>query len=244
MADGVMIFQGMKVGFLPGDLKLSINDAGETTSKLILSTAYNVLPLWLRIAHDNLIKARKASDDIKTSWGESAEINKKELLILELAPSLQVFVSCGIAFDALYDQLRPYAKFTTSEIEKLRASKTGRAAQISDVIRRVYKLNNKYVKEFRTIIGQIIKYRDLAVHPSLELRNALSRPDISVGVDWKFSVYQYSNCKQCFKSTMDILIYLYEKKCKEKIVVDEMEGVFKALEELKVVTLNNSNFSA
>ena len=239
MVDGVMIFEGMKVGFLPGDLTFSIDEKGETSSKLILSTGYNVLPIWLRIANDNLIQARKASDDIKTRWGENSATNKA-LLISELAPLLQVFVSCGIVFDALYDQLRPYAKFTPAEIEKLRKCKTGRGTQISEVVRRVYKFNNKVAKEIRTTIGQIIKYRDLAVHPSLKLKNALPRLDIGVGVDWKFSVYKYSNSEQCFKSTIDILIYLYGIKCEEKIVVEDMENVFKALEELNIVKLNNS----
>lgn len=51
-------------------------------------------------------------------WDNANDSEKKGLLITELEPSLQVFVSCGIALDALYDQLRPYAKLSQDDINK------------------------------------------------------------------------------------------------------------------------------
>jgi hypothetical protein len=62
MANGILIFKGMKVGILPGDFSISINENGGHDSKLLLSTAYNVVPLWLKIAHDNLKQSKFASD--------------------------------------------------------------------------------------------------------------------------------------------------------------------------------------
>lgn len=237
MATGVLIFEGMKVGVLSGDFTISIDESGSGNSNIILSTAYNVLPIWLRIARDNLIQTKKASDNTAEQWGENEKENK-ELLISELEPALQVFVSCGIALDALYDQLRPYAKITELDIEKWRNNGTGRAKQIAEVIRRVYNLKKEVFKQFKINISEIIKYRDLAVHPSQKLKNSCDRPDIPVGVDWKFSAYRFLNSEICFNSTMQMLIYLYENKCKEKNVNEQMENVFKALQELKVVKLN------
>ena len=45
MTNGIVIFRGMKVGVLPGDLKISVGDDGSLESTLILSSAYNVLPI-------------------------------------------------------------------------------------------------------------------------------------------------------------------------------------------------------
>jgi hypothetical protein len=59
MTNGVLIFAGMQVGVLSGDLKIEINPAGASGSTFILSTAYNVLPVWLRIAHDQLLQAKR-----------------------------------------------------------------------------------------------------------------------------------------------------------------------------------------
>ena len=232
---GVLIFEGMKVGFLPGDFQISLDKSGNANSHAILSTAYNVLPIWMRVAHDNLNQSKTASDKIGKRWDNADDSEKKELLISELEPSLQVFVSCGIALDALYDQLRPYAKLSQDDINKWRDNKTGRAKQITEVIRRVYKIEKDTFKQFRSTISEIIKYRDLAVHPSLELKNSCSRPDIPVCVDWKFAMYRYPNSKRCFNSTIKMLQYLYTIKCEEKGVNETMENVFKALRELKVI---------
>ena len=231
----VLIFEGMKVGFLSGDLQINLDKSGNVNSHAILSTAYNVLPIWLRVAHDNLNQSKTASDNIVKRWDNADDSEKKELLITELEPSLQVFVSCGIALDALYDQLRPYAKLSQDDINRWRDNKTGRAKQITEVIRRVYKIEKGIFKQFRSKISETIKYRDLAVHPSLELKNSCSRSDIPVCVDWKFAIYRYSNSERCFNSTIKMLQYLYTINCEEKGVNETMKNVFKTLRELKVI---------
>lgn len=65
MSSGVLIFQGMTVGILPGDLEISVDEAGALNSKLIISTAYNVIPIWLYIANTHFINAREASESLK-----------------------------------------------------------------------------------------------------------------------------------------------------------------------------------
>src|SRR6185437_376802 len=102
MTNGVFVFAGMKVGILPGDLKIEVSESGAVKSTLILATAYNVLPIWLRIANDQYLGAKHASEAIPAEWTSDDDANR-ELLIAELNPSLQVFVACGIALDALYD---------------------------------------------------------------------------------------------------------------------------------------------
>ena len=86
MSNGVLIFKGMKVGVLPGDLTISLNEDGEKESKLILSTAYNVIPLWLRAAHDHLKQSKIASESISKNWCEDAD-QQKALLVSELTLS-------------------------------------------------------------------------------------------------------------------------------------------------------------
>ncbi len=239
MAEGVLVFEGMKVGVLPGDLTIDVGESGSINSRLILSTAYNVLPIWLRIANDQLLQAERACDAIKVRWGTNDEVNR-ELLVAELEPSLQIFVACGIALDALYDQLREFAKLTQADIQSWKDNGTARDRQIAEVIRRVYKLDAHATGQFKQNISEILKYRDMAVHPSLELKQACSRPDIPVGVDWKFSAYKYSNAARCFKSTMEMLLHLHERKSGISDVDQQMANVVKALVQLKVVTWNAS----
>ena len=234
MVRGVLIFKGMRVGVLPGDFSISVDDNGEHDSKLILSTAYNVIPIWLKIAHDSLKQSKSASEAISEKWNENTDL-QKELLMAELAPSMQVFVSCGIGLDALYDTLRPYAKISSQEIEAWRKNKTSRAKQIVEILRRTHKLKTDVLNNFSKCIGQVIKYRDMAVHPSQELKNACTRPDIQVGVDWKFSAYRFANAEWCLTNTINVIVYLYEHKSGAKEVNESISNIIDALEELKVV---------
>jgi hypothetical protein len=234
MADGVLVFEGMRVGVLPGDLKIEADEAGNLKSTLILSTSYNVLPLWLRIASDQLREAKIASDAVANRWSPSDEANR-ELLVAELEPSLQIFLACGIALDALYDQVRPFARLSPSEIQAWKSNRTARAKQIADVFRRVYRLDAHHTAEFRKNLSEIFTFRDKAVHPSLELKQSCTRPDVPVGVDWKFSAYRYSNAVACFRNTMTMIIYLYERTSGIEDVDAQMNDVIRALEQLGVV---------
>ena len=234
---GVLIFEGMKVGILDGDFTISVDEEGKTDAKLVLSTSYNVLPLWLRIAHEHIVLSHKASMDITEKWTENTE-EQKALLLAELTPSMQVFVACGTALDALYEQLRPYAKISNDDIKNWREKKTSRAAQIAEIIRRVYKLEKEIFKAFKHNIKSIIEYRDQAVHPTHEIKQSCTRPDIPVGLDWRFSAYRYHNGDICYRRTMEMFIHLYEKKASEEKVNENMQNIFKALKELGLVSEN------
>lgn len=233
----VLIFEGMKVGILPGDCTISVDEAGNTDARLVLSTSYNVVPLWLRIAHDNVLLSHKASTDIKDKWNEDAE-NQKALLLAELTPSMQVFVACGTALDALYEQLRPFAKISQPDINAWRDTKTSRAAQIAEIIRRAYKQEKSAFNAFKLNIKSIVQFRDQAVHPTHEIRRTCTRPDISVGVDWRFSAYRYDNAAIAYRRTMEMFIHLHENPAAEKKVTENMENIFKALRELGLVSEN------
>lgn len=234
---GVLIFEGMRVGILEGDFTISVDVEGKTDANLVISTSYNVLPLWLRIAYENLVLSRKASKDITEKWNDNPE-EQKSLLLAELTPSMQVFVACGTALDALYEQLKPFANISKAETKDWRDKRRSRAAQIAEIIRRVYKLENDVFKAFKENIKSIIKFRDQTVHPTHEIRRTCTRPDIPVGVDWRFSAYRYDNGSICYGRTMEMFIHLYQKGANEEKVNENMKNIFKALKELGLVSEN------
>ena len=234
MSSGVLIFKGMKVAILAGDLTIEINEKGDFSSQAILSTSYNVIPIWIKIAHDSLRQSRIASEAIVEKWSQDADF-QRQLLMARLAPSMQVVVSCGIALDALYDTLRPYAKITPEEIEVWKKKKTSRAKQIVEIIRRTYKLKPNILKNFIEVIRDVIEFRDKAVHPSLELQNVNGRDDINISIDWKFAVYRYQNAKRIFINTVNIIEYLYVHKSNINELDEALFNIIESLEELKII---------
>ncbi len=230
--NGALIFAGMQVGVAPGDLAL--DSLGGSEGRLILSTAYNVMPIWLHVANRELIDAHTASVPIGAQWSDDAEVQRRSL-IAELVRCMQVFVACSIALDALYGQLRPFARLSKADTDGWKRNRTGRASQIVEVIRRVYGLPKDVTARFRQNILSIIKRRDDAVHPSLELRQSCTRPDVPVGVDWKFSMYRYDNAERCFRATIEMVWYLYQRRSKHPQLDRQMQHVIDALFDLGVI---------
>ncbi len=228
---GVLVFEGMKFGFLEGDLTKSIGENGDLNSEAILTTSYNVLPIWLRIAHDNVSLAKAAFEALTNQWNDDPEL-QKSLLLAELSPSVQTFVACGIAFDALYEQLRPFAKISDEDIKAWKKNKTPRSAQIIEITRRVYKIQGVHLKEIKKVVKETTALRDNAVHPNHALKRTMERPDIPVGVDWRFCAYRYENASTCYSNAIDILLYLYEKGSPDELVNENMENIFRSLREM------------
>ncbi len=232
---GVLIFKGMRVGFLEGDLRIGFSEDGTIESKAILSTSFNVVPLWLRVAHDNLALARTAFQNIAAQWDDDPE-NQKTLLIAELAPATQTIVACAIAYDALYAQLKPLAKVDNEEMAAWKKNKTSRAARISEVLRRVFRLNGEDYKQIKKVVTETIKLRDLAVHPSHELKNALNRPDVPVGLDWRFCVYRYENAATCYNNSVKLFTFFRGNASRDKAASENIESIFEALVEMNLIS--------
>lgn len=231
---GVLIFKGMSVGILEGDLSIGCDDDGEFQGEVVLSTSYDVLPIWLRIAHENVEHAKIAFEAIADRWDEDPD-NQRKLLLAELTAAVQTFVACGVAYDAFYEQIRPFAGISEMDAAAWKRKRTSRAAQVSEVIRRVYKLNDEDFTAMKKAIEEIIKLRDVAVHPSLELKRTMTRPDLAVDVDWRFCAYCYENALKCYQNTMKTFIHLREKTSPHKRVNERMNIICEALEEMGLI---------
>jgi hypothetical protein len=234
VATGVLIFDGMKLGIRAGDLQFSLDGSSPENNRAILSTSFGVVPVWLSTARAALKQSEVASEAIKSSWSDDGASNKR-LLIAELGPSMSVFVCCAIAVDALYDQLRPLAKLPDDLVQKWREKRTSRPKQISEVIRRVFRIPKAEASTISEALAWMFRARDNAVHPSSELKPACVRPDLPVAVDWKFAFYTCENAKVCYSNSMNLLSLLSEKSTHNKAVASELTGIVNALEEFGLI---------
>jgi len=93
-----------------------MDESGGTSSRIILSTAYNVIPLWLKIARDSLNTAKLASDNIdanfssaktnyenaKVNFNRASELVKDKIISEKEYQQIKLdFDNAKIMFDAL-----------------------------------------------------------------------------------------------------------------------------------------------
>ncbi|EEE39008.1 hypothetical protein RKLH11_2854 [Rhodobacteraceae bacterium KLH11] len=224
---GVLIFEGMKVGFLEGDLTISVDESGSVSSNAILSTSYNTLPLWLNLAKENCQSALIANQKIRHSWPDDEE-QQKQCLLAELRPSMLTIVSCAIAIDALYDIVKPFAKIDPDTQKGWQKNKKSRVFQISEVFRRVFELRKDEATEIKLLIQEISKLRDKAVHPSHKIENAEVRDDVPVGLDWRFVAYRHHNASIALNNTMALFKKFFAINAGNKRLTQEMENLRKS----------------
>lgn len=219
---GILIFEGMRCGFLEGDFSISIDESGSLSSKAILSTSYNTLPLWLKLAKNNCEEARLAHQKIVESWPPDEE-TQKQLLLAELRPAMLSIVACSISIDALYDLMKPIAKLDDDTLRGWKKGKRSRVFQIAEVFRRTFRLKDDEADRCRKLIKEISGLRDRAVHPSHKIERSMMRDDIPVGLDWRFVAYRYSNCHVALDNTMRMFNEFFERSSWDQEISKEMK---------------------
>jgi hypothetical protein len=63
-------------------------------------------------------------------------------------------------------------------------TRTARYSQVAEVIRRAFNLKRNGVRLLLENLKKIYRLRDLAVHPSGKVQEALLHPELGVGVEW------------------------------------------------------------
>lgn len=235
MTSGVLIFKGMRVGVLPGDFVIDLDPAGNNTNaQIILSTSYNVIPIWLRAARTHLQGAKEASAQIASCWHQDG-VDKRNLLVSELEPAMQTIVCCAIALDALYDQVNRHVSISPTTRAAWAKNRTSRSARVLHAVKLAFRLSNGATKQIAPVLSEVFRYRDMAVHPASELKRTCSRPDLPEGVDWRFAAYRFPNAKSCFDFTLELMRHLVNRRCRIPQLSEEMGRVNEALEELGVI---------
>lgn len=230
----VLVFEGMKLGVLENDFTITVDEDGGLSSKLVLSTSYNVIPLWLRLAQENCSEAKAKHEEITTDWPNDEE-GQKLLLLSELRSSMLAIVACAISIDALYELVKRFAKLDEATLKGWQKGKKSRSHQIVEVFRRVFSLDKHEAKRCKKVVKDILDLRDRAVHPSHRLERSVQRTDIDLGVDWRFAAYRYSNCEIALNNTLNMFSEFFSRIENESPVRQEIDPLVKAFRKNQIL---------
>ena len=192
---GVFIKRGMNIGIPAGGFTFSVGDDGKVSSSLTLHVHFDVCPTWINISLGHLAAARDARSARETAWAGADEEAKSDALEREFEASMQAIMAAAIAIDAFYAVLQPHISVPPSMLAKWRGGGTARYSQVTEIIRRAFKLQKNGTLTLRNNLKEIYRYRDMAVHPSSKLQEAVYHPELKVGVEWRFAYYRASNAE-------------------------------------------------
>jgi hypothetical protein len=206
---GVFITRGMQLSIPAGGLKIPLGPDGPAPS-LVLHVHFDVCPTWCELAIAHLKTAKACQTDRNTAWQPAEETpaiveEKARTLEREFESSMQAIMASAIALDALYAALQPNVALEEALVKKWRDSRTARYSQVTEVVRRAFRLKPNGVKTLRENLKQIYRLRDLAVHPSGKLQEAILHPELNVGVEWRFAYFRAANAESVVNATTAML---------------------------------------
>jgi hypothetical protein len=184
----------MTVAVPPGGLKISIGP-GAPPPSLALHVHFDVCPTWCELALGHLEAAKARRTERTAAWLQNEEepgAREARALTLEreFEASMQAIMAAAIALDALCESLRERIEIPATLIEQWREQRTARYAQVTEVVRRAFRLKPNGTKLLREHLKKIYRLRDLAVHPSGKIQAPIEHPELNVGVEWRFFYFR------------------------------------------------------
>jgi hypothetical protein len=202
---GVFVSRGMTIAIPQGGLSLSIGPGGELSASLMFHVRFDVCPTWCELAVRHLADAAARRAHLMAVWTGTDEIQKASALEREFEASMQAIMAAAIAWDAFYSVVKTHVNLPPSLIQQWRDKRTARYAQITEVVRRGFKLKPRGTALLRQNLKEIYRLRDLAVHPSGKIEAPILHPELSVGVEWRFAHFRVQNAEVVVNATTGML---------------------------------------
>jgi hypothetical protein len=230
---GVFISRGMAVAVPAGGLTISIGDDGNFTSSLILHVGFDVCPTWTELALRHLEDAKTKRAAREAAWAGTIEEQKAASLEGEFEASMQAIMAAAIAIDAFYSRIQTHVQLPPSLVKQWHTKRTSRYRQVTEVLRRAFRLKPKGVAVLRQNLKEMYRLRDLAVHPSGKIEAPIPHPEINVGVEWRFAYFRTHNAELVVNAATKILWELaHDGKPKDDKIAAYMVGLRQRLVEL------------
>ncbi len=166
---------------------------------------FDACPTWLELASRHLADARTAQFARIAAWNGDDEAAKPGAFEWEFEAALQAIVACGSAVDAFCAEVRSKIQLPQSLCDEWRDHGTPRYIEISEVLRRAFSLNSKDASGVRQWVGEILRFRDLAINPSQKSDALVFHPELGAGVEWRFAYFRYENALSIVQATLSLI---------------------------------------
>ncbi len=155
---------------------------------------------WLEIALDHLENAKLAHKALCA--GSSNDPALDSTLDREFKASLQATFAAATFFEALYAatvERNPPKKPLTSRNPKKRPT---RYAVVTEQLRRSFGLKKQGTANLRSVLSEVYRFRDQAVHPSAVFSAPVLHPELNIRVERRFVMFNSSNAQQLVRAAL------------------------------------------
>lgn len=197
---GIHISRGVRLRIPVGGLVIHTNTSDGpqmeiTTVELQLDTCVH----WLEIALEHLAAAKLAHDSLLAAPSNSPDLGN--LLDREFKASVQAAVAAATFFEALHATTVEHAPSKPAPAIG-KARRPTRYATVTEQLRRSFGLGKQATANLRSVLREVYRFRDQAVHPSATFTQPVLHPQLHVGVEHRFVMFCFGNAKQLVRAAL------------------------------------------
>lgn len=198
---GLHISRGVTLRIPAGGLMMRIGEDGTLSAELTtLHVQLNTCTDWLEIAVDHLNAAGAAHDELIATQRAGRDFG--ELLRREFKSGMQAVVAAATFFEALHAATRERLPSSRNAPCATGKQQAARSAYVTEQLKRAFSLKTHGTKNLRSVLTEIYRFRDKAVHPSAEFEPPEIHPDIGIAVERRFIMFGYSNARLLVRAAL------------------------------------------
>jgi len=224
---GVFIDRGMQLR-IP-EITLSIGPDGQPQlSTVTPELAYDLWPLWLRIAIDHQHMARAARTRLEAITG-THDARHGRALQDETTAGMVSISAAMFAIDAFYG-----AVLARIDVPPPKGKRSQRYAIIAETLKRAFTMTQKSSNAIRNRLQEAFRIRDMSVHPTGQFRQPMLHPVMHVGVAMPHVAFRVENAEAAVHMAISLIEQCSKvPKARHKDLVRWCEGIPGTIEELK-----------
>ena len=194
---GVHLSRGVRLRIPAGGLVIGFgsNPSMGVTVEPQLDTCVH----WLEIALEHLAIARAAHESMVAEVSDSQLLGG--LLDREFKASVQAAFAAATFFEALYaatmERNPPKSAPRRNPINR-----PTRFATVTEQLRRSFGLRKQGTAKLRSVLKEIYRFRDQAVHPSATFTKPVLHPTLRVGVEYRFVMFSAPSAEQLVRAAL------------------------------------------
>ncbi|WP_372657880.1 hypothetical protein [Hydrogenophaga sp.] len=198
---GFHITRGVALRIPAGGLSIALDESGETKVELkALLFRLDTSVHWLEIALEHLAYAKVAHEAMAVAHAEGGKVG--ELLQATFKAAMQAIVAGATFFEALYAASRDCMPPARRAPRASDGSGAKRSALVAEQLKRSFGLKPKRIVELASVLSEVYRFRDEAVHPSSSFGPPVVHPLLGVLVEQRLAMFTYPNAQLLVRAAL------------------------------------------
>lgn len=185
-APGILVFRGST--FALKDFRISLESDGNLTSQMRPQLAWEMWPLWLRVAIEHEALAKVARGRLRDADNPEDDQLRADLIEHETRAGMVTLSATAFCMEAMARSAAAHARLPSG----IGASK-GAAKRIAEHLKQCFEVPPGQFADWRRALIGIFDCRNEAVHPDGGLRDPLPHPGVRASVPRPAHVFRLEN---------------------------------------------------